>query len=675
MSRTIANTLTVGVTLTSSDNPLSITGTGRITEANNDAVYGSLTGSTPWTVSNSGTIVDQGVTGIGVHLKTTNYAINNQFTNQTGGLITSTHNGVVINGSGEVMNLAQATIISNDVGLASAIYVAGAGTIVNYGLVQAGNIAAYELTGGTVTNAATGTISGAGGVYLKGAGTVTNAGTIIGTNASYGAVLFDTNVGTSRLIVDPGAVFSGKIISLANSTNVIELASGSGVGTLSGFDGSGITNFATLQFDTGVDWTVVGNSLASGLGSIDITGFTIGDTIDLTGFVGVSKTFANNALVLTDASNAHATLHIQGNFGSGNFVLSSYGGTGTALTTQLACFVEGTAIATPAGPVPVETLKPGDLVQTASGDVRPVRWLGYRALNPARHPQPERAQPIRITANAFGDNVPVRDLRLSPDHAVLVDGMLIPVRLLRNDASIVCEADCRAVTYFHVELDTHDVLLAEGLATESYIDTGNRGIFQNAGSSVDLHPMFDDAQAQREAASCAPFVWNEAAVQPVWLRLAQRASAFGRPVPQLETTNDPQLRIVAEGRTIQPAYAANGRYIFALPHGVTAVRLASRAGAPNDARPWLEDRRRLGVYVERILVRIANDVQQLPLDSPALAQGWWDVERSGIGQRRWTNGDALLSLPASPGPTILEIQASTSGMVYVTSAEPVRQAA
>jgi hypothetical protein len=59
MSRTISNTLTVGVTLTSSDNPLSITGTGQITEATNDAVYGHLSGSTPWTVSNSGTIVDQ----------------------------------------------------------------------------------------------------------------------------------------------------------------------------------------------------------------------------------------------------------------------------------------------------------------------------------------------------------------------------------------------------------------------------------------------------------------------------------------------------------------------------------------------------------------------------------------------------------------------------------------
>ena len=108
---------------------------------------------------------------------------------------------------------------------------------------------------------------------------------------------------------------------------------------------------------------------------------------------------------------------------------------------------------------------------------------------------------------------------------------------------------------------------------------------------------------------------------------------------------------------------------------MTAVRLASRAGAPTDARPWLDDCRRLGVYVERIQVRIANDVQQLPLDYPGLAQGWWDVERSGIGQRRWTNGDALLSLPASAGPTILEIRASTSGMLYVTSAEPVRRAA
>jgi len=192
---------------------------------------------------------------------------------------------------------------------------------------------------------------------------------------------------------------------------------------------------------------------------------------------------------------------------------------------------------------------------------------------------------------------------------------------------------------------------------------------------VDLHPTFDDAQAQREAAACAPFTCDEAIVQPVWWRLARRAEALGRRVPQLETMHDPQLRIVAEGCTIRPAYAENGRYIFALPKGVTAVRLASRAGAPTDARPWLEDRRRLGVYVERILVRSANDMQQLPLDDPGLAQGWWDVERSGIGQRRWTDGDALLSLPASAGPTILEIQASASGMIYVTSADPARRAA
>jgi hypothetical protein len=243
---------------------------------------GYTTGLVPWTVSNSGTIIDHEGTGNAVHLKTTNYAINNVFTNNSGGLITATHNGVVLNGAGVIINQANATITSADTGLASAVYIAGNGTVMNAGLIQAGNIGAYELTGGSVTNLATGTISGSGGVYLRGAGTVTNAGTIIGTNGAYGAVFFDSSVGSSRLIVHPGAVFSGKIISLANSSNVIELASGSSAGTLSGFDGSGITNFATLQFDTGASWTVKGNSAATGLGSIAITGFTTADTIDLT---------------------------------------------------------------------------------------------------------------------------------------------------------------------------------------------------------------------------------------------------------------------------------------------------------------------------------------------------------------------------------------------------------
>ena len=185
------------------------------------------------------------------------------------------------------------------------------------------------------------------GSFLRGPGTVTNAGTIIGTNAADGAVQFASNASASRLIVDPGAVFSGKIISLANSTNVIELASSASAGRLSGFDGSSITNFATLAFDSGAAWTVAGNSAASGLGSIAITGFASGDTIDLTGFVAVSKTFASNTLVLTNAGNAHATLHIQGTFTTSSFSLASDGTTGTDIflgTTAASALVYGQTI-------------------------------------------------------------------------------------------------------------------------------------------------------------------------------------------------------------------------------------------------------------------------------------------------------------------------------------------
>jgi hypothetical protein len=646
MSLTIANMGSVGITLSPDDNPVSITATGGITAATGYAVYGYTTGTIPWTVANAGTIVDGDGTAAAVRLKTTNYGINNSFTNQSGGLITATHNGVVINGSGVIINQANATITSTDPGLASAVYIAGIGTIVNSGLLQAENIGAYELGGGSVTNLSTGTILGAGGVYLEASGTVTNAGTIIGTNAAYGAVRFDSNAGSSRLIVDPGAVFTGNIISRANSTNVIELASGSGAGTLSGFDGNGITNFAGLQFDTGADWTVKGSSAASGLGSIAITGFTIGDTIDLTGFAAVSETFANNALVLTDASNAHTTLHIQGSFSSSNFVVASYGGSGTALTAKLACFAEGTTIATPTGHCPVETLKAGDLVQTVSGDARPVRWIGFRALDLTRHPAPERAQPIRIIAGAFADNIPSRDLRLSPDHAVLLDGALIPVKLLRNDASIVRDADCRSVVYYHVELDTHDVLLAEGLAAESYLDTGNRGIFQNADVPLDLHPTFDAAQAQREGASCAPFVTDPGRVEPLWRALAARATAGGLTVAD----TSPSHCLIAAGGMIRPISQTVRCIAFLLPAGTDHVRLVSS----DFIQPWVDDPRSLAVAVTRLTLRGGSSVETLPLDHPSLSDGWWEPEHDGDRMWRWTNGDAAISLSIGR-PTVLEV--------------------
>jgi hypothetical protein len=89
--------------------------------------------------------------------------------------------------------------------------------------------------------------------------------------------------------------------------------------------------------------------------------------------------------------------------------------------------------------------------------------------------------PVRVRAGAFGARRPHRDLVLSPDHAVFVDKVLIPVRYLLNGATIVQEP-VDVITYWHVELARHDVLFAEGLPCESYLDTGNRALFGDAAS-------------------------------------------------------------------------------------------------------------------------------------------------------------------------------------------------
>jgi len=269
------------------------------------------------------------------------------------------------------------------------------------------------------------------------------------------------------------------------------------------------------------------------------------------------------------------------------------------------------------------------------------------------------------------------DLRVSPDHAVFVDGKLICARQLINGTTILQQTGWTSVEYFHVELDTHAILLAEGLPAESYLNTGNHGFFINGDQPLVLHPDLTDEMdyPTREAGSCAPFVSDEANVRPVWQHLAERAAALGQPAPQRDTTTDADLHIVAKGRTVRPLYGENGLYIFALPKGATEVCVVSRAGAPTDVKPWLNDSRSLGVYLERIVLRGASEVRDVPLDHPSLSQGWWAVERDGTVMRRWTDGKAVLPLPAFDGPTMLEIRACGGAMTYIVDADQNRRVA
>jgi hypothetical protein len=305
-----------------------------------------------------------------------------------------------------------------------------------------------------------------------------------------------------------------------------------------------------------------------------------------------------------------------------------------------------------------------------------VKWVGYRRIALATHPRPQTVAPIRICKGAFADNGPHRDLLVSPDHGILVDGKLICARQLVNGATIRQETGQTSVDYVHVELDTHAILLAEGLPAESYLDTGNRGFFTNAGAPLLLHPDLTDQadHPAREAGSCCPFVWDEASVRPIWLRLAERAIRLGHAVPLPRTTTEPDLRLVVEGRVLTPVHTADGTHVFVLPRGVREVRVLSRAGRPTDARPWLEDQRLLGVSVERIVLRGGSMTHEVPVDHPALSRGWWAVESEGQVLRRWTSGDAILPLPTTIGPATLELRAGNGGMAYAATT-PLRSAA
>ncbi len=127
-------------------------------------------------------------------------------------------------------------------------------------------------------------------------------------------------------------------------------------------------------------------------------------------------------------------------------------------------------IATPSGEVPVESLTAGSLVLTADGRVAPVRWLGRTVIS-RMFADPVRVLPIRVKAGALDENVPARDLLVSPGHAILVDGVLVHAAALVNGRSILREDDAPIVfTYYHVELDTHSVLLADGAPAESFLD-------------------------------------------------------------------------------------------------------------------------------------------------------------------------------------------------------------
>jgi hypothetical protein len=162
--------------------------------------------------------------------------------------------------------------------------------------------------------------------------------------------------------------------------------------------------------------------------------------------------------------------------------------TTAAAVCKVSCFLHGTKIKTTKGEICIEELRIGDRVLTVLGEAKQVKFIGRRDVWRERS-QPWNDQgPVKISRFAVDGKVPHSDLYVSPWHAVYIDGVLIPAKYLANGISIVADAkpDALYLTYFHLELDTHEAILAEGLPIETFL-RNEPDAFDNAEDYVRLY--------------------------------------------------------------------------------------------------------------------------------------------------------------------------------------------
>ena len=261
----------------------------------------------------------------------------------------------------------------------------------------------------------------------------------------------------------------------------------------------------------------------------------------------------NNYTFVTSTTQGGFIAQAQNN----NLYLFRYGGYGRTdyyyanSSNYVICFTTGVRIDTARGPVAVENLAVGDVALTAFGVERPIRWIGSRTVDCSG--ENAHMAPVRVMANAFGAGVPERDVYLSPGHPVLVgqDGaeVFVPIMNLINGTTIE-RTSMQSVTYWHVELDEHDVLLADGLPAESFFDMGSRGWFDNDLDDVlanpDLVPLASTAVAARWR-STAPWSTPSASALLISSPQASRRNARGR-----RETNTPFRKISRTPETMAP---------------------------------------------------------------------------------------------------------------------------
>lgn len=408
-----------------------------------------------------------------------------------------------------------------------------------------------------------------------------------------------------------------------------------------------LANGALASFNDGITNQ---NFIFSGPGTI-----IFNDPVDVSN-IAITNFGYRDAIITTSAAAANALL-ASGLFftnpaPAGEIFAVRTTANGAAITLENdntpPCFAAGTHILTTSGPVAVEHLSPGDHVITATGIAAPISWVGWRHVILAHHSRPDAVTPIRITTGALAPAIPARDLILSPDHALFLHGHLVPAKLLLNGVTIRRETACPSVTYFHIELDRHDIILAENLAVETYLDTGNRNAFANAKGSPHAAPVFGRGRQWNDLA-CADLCLSGPCLQTIRREIFQRTRNLGYHV----ATNF-RIELHAGGHLIAthdaPAHAAEFALASQQQGPLTIRSLAFTPAEFSDGSTPDDDWRRLGIAISRVKL----DHIQTSLSRIA-TQGVYP--RASGDDAEWTNGNAAITIPQGTRSIVLALQA------------------
>ena len=407
----------------------------------------------------------------------------------TGGKLTlegAVHGGALEIGGGAADNLVlAATSAVSSILFANA---AGAATLtVNSGVTVTDGRSLAIGSNNLVLN---GVLSDASGLSLAG-GKISGSGGISGgANITGYGVVTVAITGNETVTASGGTLTLAGLVDQSGAPTSFDIANGA---TLT-FSNSGALGSATvkpsLSFGAGGGSFIDTSARAGDVHLGMINGFSGTDQIELKAF-GASDKFAISGNVLTISSGSKTESFTFSSSTAVQYLKVTDSGGVDAITI---CFMAGTMIRTPEGERAIETLKRGDLVVTTDGVAKKICWLGRQTIS-SIFADPVRSWPIRIKAGALGENCPSRDLLVSPDHAVLIEGAMIHAGALVNGSSILRETRVpRNFVYYHVELDDHSLIFAENTPAETFIDNAERLAFDNWDEHQKLYPAGKEMQ-------------------------------------------------------------------------------------------------------------------------------------------------------------------------------------